>query len=153
MGTTDQVAGDLIIDFASPPDSQLGTIRINVRTLQTDDSRRDRATRSRILESSQDAFEFVEFNPKSLVGLPAELSIGDEIQLTILGTLTIRDIPADVTFDATVTVESRDRVTGTATTSIQRKTFELVIPSVPFVASVGEDILLAIEFVATAVKA
>ena len=152
VGLTDQVAGDLIIDFASPQDSQLGTLRINVRTLQTDDGRRDRAIRSRILQSADDAYEFVEFEPTSLVGLPAEVAVGDELQFTIVGTLTIREISAEVTFDAVVALESDGRVSGSAAATIQRETFELTVPNVPFVASVGEDVLLAIDFAAERVE-
>ena len=152
VGLTDQVAGDLIIDFASPQDSQLGTLRINVRTLQTDDGRRDRAIRSRILQSADDAYEFVEFEPTSLVGLPAEVAVGDELQFTIVGTLTIREISTEVTFDVVVALESDGRVSGSAAATIQRETFELTVPNVPFVASVGEDVLLAIDFAAERVE-
>ncbi|MCY3800026.1 MAG: YceI family protein [Chloroflexi bacterium] len=152
IGVTDQVAGDLIIDFASPQDSQLGTLRINARTLQTDDGRRDRAIRSRILQSAEDAYEFIEFVPTSLVGLPSGVAIGDEIQFTIVGTLTIREISAEITFDAVVSIESDSRVSGSAVTTIQRATYDLTIPSVPFVASVGEDVLLAIDFAAERVE-
>ena len=152
IGITDQVAGDLIIDFASPQDSQLGTLRINARTLQTDDGRRDRAIRSRILQSAEDAYEFVEFVPTSFVGLPSEVAIGDEIQFTIVGNLTIREISAEITFDAVVSIESDSRVSGSAVTTIQRATYDLTIPSVPFVASVGEDVLLAIDFAAERVE-
>ncbi len=152
VGITDQVAGDLIVDFASPQDSQLGTLRINARTLQTDDGRRDRAIRSRILQSAEDAYEFVEFVPTSLVGLPSEVAIGDEIQFTIVGTLTIREISTEITFDAVVSIESDSRVSGSAVTTIQRATYDLTIPSVPFVASVGEDVLLAIDFAAERVE-
>ena len=152
VGVTDQVAGDLIIDFASPEESQLGTLRINVRTLQTDDGRRDRAIRSRILQSAEDAYEFVEFAPTSLVGLPTEVAVGDEIQFTIVGTLTIREISTEITFDAVVSIESDSRVSGSAVTTIQRETYDLTIPSVPFVASVGEDVLLGIDFAAERVE-
>lgn len=152
VGITDQVAGDLIIDFASPQDSQLGTLRINVRTLQTDDGRRDRAIRSRILQSAEDSYEFVEFVPTSLVGLPTEVAVGDEIQFTIVGTLTIREISAEITFDAVVSIESDSRVSGSAVTTIQRATYDLTIPSVPFVASVSEDVLLGIDFAAESVE-
>lgn len=152
VGLTDQVAGDLIIDFASPRDTRLGTLRINVRTLQTDDGRRDRAIRSRILQSAEDAYEFVEFEPTSLAGLPAEVAVGDELQFTIVGTLTIREISAEVTFDAVVALESDGRVSGSAAVTIQRATFDLTIPSVPFVASVGEEVVLAIDFAAERVE-
>ena len=145
------MAGDLIVDLGSPPDSEVGTIRINVRTLRTDDSRRDRAIRSRVLQSSQDAYEFVEFTPTSLVGLPADLAVGDKFEFAIIGALAIREVSVDVEFDAVVTLETDRSLSGSATATILRKTFDLSIPSVPFVASVGEDVEIRIEFVAAAV--
>jgi polyisoprenoid-binding protein YceI len=36
VGTTNQIAGDIRVDFANPANSEVGTIRVNVRTLVTD---------------------------------------------------------------------------------------------------------------------
>ena len=45
VGTTSEVAGEILIDFDNPPASSLGAVVINVRTLETDSSFRDRAMR------------------------------------------------------------------------------------------------------------
>ena len=151
VGTTNQVAGDFIIDFTDLEASQLGTLRINVRTLRTPEERRDRAIRSRILESASDQYEFTTFEPVRLEGLPETLEMGRPAPFQIVGNLTIRDITREVTFDAEMTLVAPDRVEGTAVTTILRGDFELTIPNVPFVASVDEDVLLGITFVAVAV--
>ncbi|MDE2991427.1 MAG: YceI family protein [Chloroflexota bacterium] len=151
VGTTNQVAGDFIIDFADLAASQLGTMRINVRTLRTDEERRDRAIRSRILESASDQYEFTTFEPVRLNGLPGSIELGQIVVFQIVGNLAIRDITREVTFLAELTVVSPDRVEGTAVTTILREDYSLTIPNVPFVASVDEDVLLAITFVAVAV--
>jgi polyisoprenoid-binding protein YceI len=151
VGITDQVAGDIILDFADAAASQVGVIRINARTLMTDEDRRDRATRSRILQSAEDQYEFVEFTPTALEGLPGSVAVGDTASFTIVGDLKIRDITAEARFEATVNVVAEDRLEGTAETTVLRSTYNLVIPSVPFVADVGEEVLLGIRFVATAV--
>ena len=151
VGTTNQVAGDFIIDFADLGASQLGAIRINVRTLRTDEERRDRAIRSRILESASDQYEFTTLEPVRLEGLPETIEIGQPATFQIVTNLTIRDITREVIFDAELTVVDRDRVEGTAVTTILRGDYNLTIPSVPFVASVDEDVLLGITFVAVAV--
>src|SRR5215213_9739780 len=36
VGSTKEVAGDLAVDFDNPTNSRVGAIRINVKTLQTD---------------------------------------------------------------------------------------------------------------------
>ena len=151
VGRTDQVAGDIILDFADASASQVGVIRINVRTLMTDEERRDRATRSRILQSAEDAYEFVDFTPTALEGLPDTVSVGDTATFTIVGDLKIREISAEARFEATVNVVAEDRLEGTAEAIVLRSTYDLIIPNVPFVADVSDEVLLGIEFVATAV--
>lgn len=152
VGTTNQVAGELLIDLATPAASQLGVVRMNVRTLRTDDERRDRAIRSFVLESARNEYEFATFTPKALTGLPASVAPGAPVSFKIVGDLTLRDISAEVVFDATVTVTPAESVVGEAVAKIQRGTFKLTIPSVPSVASVGEEVVLGIKFFASAVK-
>ena len=41
VGTTDQIAGDILINLTDPSQSQIGDIRIDARTFATDDTRRD----------------------------------------------------------------------------------------------------------------
>ena len=151
VGLTDQVAGDIIVDFANASASQVGVIRINVRTMETPEDRRDRAVRSRILQSAEDQFEFVDFTPTALEGLPDAVSVGDTVSFTIVGDLKVRDITAEARFQATITVVAEDRLEGTAEATVLRSTYSLVIPQVPFVANVGEEVLLGIKFVATVV--
>ena len=151
VGLTDQVAGDIIVNFGDATASQVGAIRINVRTMQTPEDRRDRAVRSRILQSAEDQYEFVEFTPTALEGLPDKVSVGDTASFTIVGDLTVRDITAEVRFQTTITVVAEDRLEGTAEATVLRSTYSLIIPSVPFVADVSDEVLLGIKFVATAV--
>ena len=70
VGTTNEVAGDLLLDFDNPSNSQIGLIRINVRTLSTDNAIRNRALRGQILEVNRDEFEFAEFTPTQLLQPP-----------------------------------------------------------------------------------
>lgn len=52
-----------------------------------------------------------------------------------------------VTFDVEVHGFS-NRIEGTASSTVSRADFGLVIPSVPIVANVGEEVTLTIDFVA-----
>ena len=139
VGTTDQVSGDFIVNFPDPDTSQLGTVRINMRTLRTPDQRRDDAIRSRILESANDKYEFAIFEPAQLVGLPDSVEIDQPASFQIVGTLTIRDITSEVTFNADVRLTAPSRLVGTAIATIQRGAYDLRIPQVPFVGSVSEE--------------
>jgi polyisoprenoid-binding protein YceI len=153
VGKTDQVAGDIRVNFTAPAQSEVGMIRINARTLATDNNMRNGTIRDRILQSNRDEYEFSEFTPTAITGLPDTVEIGQPVTFQITGDLKVRDIVKPVTFDATVTVASEDRLEGTAKTTVQRGDFNLVIPSVPGVANVSEAVQLEIDFVAAKVSA
>src|SRR5690606_26035007 len=74
VGTTSEVAGDIAVDTTTPSNTEVGTIRVNARTLTTDSDQRNRALRSFILKSADDAYEFVEFQPTALEGLPESVA-------------------------------------------------------------------------------
>jgi polyisoprenoid-binding protein YceI len=147
VGTTDQVAGQIVLDPQRADASQVGTILINARTFETDSDQRDRAIQNRILQT--DAYEYISFTPTSLVGLPSTLREGVPASFQVTGDLKIRDVTRPVTFDATVTPASSDRLEGTATTTVRYADWGLSIPQVPSVAGVTEQLELRLNFVAT----
>lgn len=149
VGRTDQVAAQLAVDYADLSTAQLGVLQINSRTLMTDNSFRNRAINNQILDTG--AYEFITFNPTAINGLPESVSIGDTVTFTIVGDLTIRDITTEVTFDVEATAVSATQISGMASTIVTRQAYDLVIPSVPQVANVEEEVELYIDFVANAV--
>jgi polyisoprenoid-binding protein YceI len=152
VGTTNEVAGDIFVDLQTPANSQVGVIRINVRTLTTDNENRNQSLRSRILQSTNPDYEFSEFTPTAVTGLPDKIDIGQEIKFQITGDLKVRDITQSVTFDVTATLTTADRLQGTASAHVTRAQFNLIIPSAPGVANVSDDVTLEIDFVATKVQ-
>jgi polyisoprenoid-binding protein YceI len=152
IGVTDQLAGDIIVDFDQPANSQVGEIRINARTFATDSEIRNRALRSEILESSKPQYEFITFQPTEIRGLPEQVTIGNALTFQVLGSLTIRSISSPVTFDVNATLVSVDELDGSATAHVTRDAFDLTIPSVPNVANVTNDVLLGIDFAARLVE-
>lgn len=148
VGFTDQVAGELGLDPADLSQTQVGTLQINARALVTDNNFRNRAIQNEILDTG--GFEFITFAPASVDGLPDSVAVGETVQFTINGDLTIRDITQPVTFDVEATLVSPDQITGTAGTVIMREDFGLSIPSVPNVANVEEEVELYITFTANA---
>jgi polyisoprenoid-binding protein YceI len=147
IGTSNQVAGELAVDLNDLSTAQLGEIVVNARTLQTDDNRRNQAIRNRILFTDQ--YELIKFNPTQVSGLSGSAAPGQSFTFQVTGDLTIKDVTKPVTFDVTVTVESAERLMGSAKTSIALADFNLAVPSVPFVANVGETMALEIDFVLT----
>lgn len=152
VGTTQDVAGDIQIDTQTPANSQIGAIRINLRTIATDNDFRNRAIRGEILKSAEDAYEFTEFIPTAITGLPETVTVGTPFTFQVTGDLKLVDTTKSVTFDVTVTPVSETRIEGVGTTIVLRSDYGLEIPSVPSVANVTDEVELKIEFVAVAVE-
>jgi polyisoprenoid-binding protein YceI len=148
IGTTDQVAGNILVNFENPSESMVGPIEINLRTLTTDNEFRNRALRDQILESNRDEYEFTTFTPTAISGLPEEVEVGDTFRFTLTGDLPLRAVTNSLDWEVEVTVVSDTRIEGRARTTITRTQYDLIIPTVPTVANVEEEIDLAIEFVA-----
>jgi polyisoprenoid-binding protein YceI len=147
VGITDQLAGEANINLEDLSQTRLGIISVNARTLVTDQDRRNQAIRNRILQT--DTFEYLTFSPNELTGLDGRAVTGQEYAFQISGDLTIRNITQPVVFDTVVTVETDDRIRGFASAVILREDFNLIIPNVPFVANVGENVSLEIDFLLT----
>ena len=151
IGTTDQVAGQLAVNAADTASTQIGVIQINARTFSTDSGNRNRAIQNRILNTNE--YELITFTPTGMTGLPASVAVDDSFTFQVTGDLTIKDVTTPTTFDVTVTVVSEERLEGQATTTIRYADWNISIPSVPQVASVGETVQLNLDFVATPVAA
>lgn len=146
VGRTDQVAGQIAFDFTNPAGAAIGPIRVNARTLFTDNDFRNRAIQNRILVTG--FYEFVTFTPTAISGLPETVAPGESITFDVTGDLTITAYTQPVTFAVAATPVSESRLEGTATATISRGDFDLVVPSATGVADVSEDVTLEIDFVA-----
>lgn len=149
LGVTSQVEGQITLDPANPSSAQIGAIRINARDFTTDSERRNGAIQRFVLESNQDQYQYITFEPTAITGLPASVTIGQAFSFTVIGNLTIRDITREETFQVSVTPNSETELVGLGSTTIIRDNYELTIPSVPSVANVSEEVLLEIQFRAT----
>ena len=151
VGATNDVAGVINVNLADPAASSIGTIIINARTLETDNSFRNRAVRSQILKSAQDAYEFIVFEPRELNNFSADsIAVGETIAFDVSGDLTVVDVTRTVTFAAEVTLDSETQLSGAATVNVLHGDFGLTIPDVPSVANVTDDVDLTLRFVARA---
>ncbi len=148
VGTTSEVAGDILVNFSDPSASEIGDISINARTFATDNDRRNSAIGRFILQSEDDANEFITFSPASITGLPDVIIVDNTLTFQITGELTIAGATQTVTFDATATLSDADVLSGTATATVLYSDFGIAIPSVPQVAGVSDEVVLTINFVA-----
>jgi len=154
VGRTNQVAGDIIVDFNRPSNSRIGVIRINLRTLQTDDADRDRSIRCCVLLSAQDAYEFSDFIPTAISGLPELVQIGQEVAIQVTGDLTLRGTTRTIMFDVSLTIVSVDELRGLGRTVVNRSEFGILNDAENMFDyhGVDEAVILEFEFVARAVQ-
>jgi len=151
VGRTNQVTNQLLLDLKRPSLVEISPIEINARDLTTDNSFRNRAIRSQILNSNDDAFQFITFTPTKIDGLAdASISFSEPVTFTITGDLQIRDITNPATFEITATAVSETELNGSGVATILRSDYDLNIPSVVGVAGVSEEVRLEIDFVAIA---
>lgn len=151
IGKTKQVAGDFIVNFSDPPASQLGEIVINARTFKTDTDIRDQSIRGQILQVGD--HEFIRFVPTELLSLPTRpMGVGVVVEFDVVGDLIIKGITNSVTFNASVTTESEERISGFASTTILYEDYGINIEAPPNVSGIEDTVILEIIFVALLVE-
>jgi polyisoprenoid-binding protein YceI len=120
IGRTKGIAGEVLVDFANPANSQIGTIVIDVSQLTSDEGRRDNFIRNNFLQSAQ--YPQATFKPTKIEGIPASVKPGDQLTLKVTGDLTVKQTTKPVTFDVTLTA-NQDKVSGTASTEVALSDF------------------------------
>ncbi|MDA3949381.1 MAG: YceI family protein [Spirochaeta sp.] len=161
-GTTRQIDGSFLINY-NEYRVQVGQFEINVRDIKTrsldvdiesrgwTDGERDTVIRAEILESGRDEFEFATFNPTNVSGVPDTFEPGDTLELVVTGDLTLRDVTSSVDFDMQLSLDSDEKISGTAATTIRWEDFEITIPYVgggSDVGAVSDSVELRLEFTA-----
>lgn len=153
VGRTNQITGTIQLDLNRPDAVELDPIEINARDLTTDSSFRNRALRSQILDSAEDAYQFITFTPTEIDGLTGETAvIGQPVSFNLIGDLQIRDISNTVTFVMSATAVSETELTGFGVVTVLRSDYDLNIPSVTGVADVADEVRLEIDFIAVATE-
>jgi len=89
------VTGDLYLTKDGLASAQKSTFTVDLLTLKSDEALRDRAMRGSL---ATDRFPTAKFTIDSVTGFPANYSGGKEVELTMTGSMTIRETTKPVTF-------------------------------------------------------
>jgi polyisoprenoid-binding protein YceI len=143
IGRTQQINGTLVLQPDGTILAEESRLEVDLSTLQSDESRRDRFIKENTLNTSQ--FPMAVFVPTEMSGLPAELPQSGDVSFKLIGDLTIRDVTRQVEWDVAGSVQG-DEVTGQARTSFTFADFNLTQPRVPVVLSVEDTIRLEVDF-------
>jgi polyisoprenoid-binding protein YceI len=144
VGATSAVEGGVAFDGQGrvlPGDSRF---TIDLRTLRSDEARRDNYVRRNTLET--DRYPTVTFVPTEARRLPFPLPQRGSVPFELVGDLTVKDATRRVTWEATASFDG-PRVSLRARTAIRFGEFGLRVPRVSVVLGVEDDIRLEADLV------
>lgn len=148
VGVTNEITGsfDLTIDGNQ---AQLGEtyVQVDLRTLETDSPRRDNAIRTRWLESN--TYPLAVFTGAEVQEFPADAAAGQDVNFTLNGDMTIREITQPLTFDVTARLDN-NTLTGEAVTRLFMVDFGFDPPSILGALEVTDGVTVTVNFVAEA---
>ncbi len=144
IGATQEVAGEMQLDFSNlPAPVVFSQFTVNLQSLTSDQSRRDKRIRETSLESN--IYPLAEFTITSLDNTPAVFNEGEEVTFKANGDITIRDITQPTTFDVTAKLEG-DTITGVTTANLKMTDFGFNPPSFANMFSVEDAFVVEVEF-------
>ncbi len=143
IGTAPAVSGHIVLgpDGAVADGSE---IRVDLTTLSSDSTRRDRYIAGRTLDTAR--YPVAVLRVTSVEGLPSPLPEGGKRSLTILGDLTVRDTTRPVQWEAAAAF-APGVVTVDASTSFTFDDFGLTRPVVGPILAVSDPIRLTVTVV------
>jgi len=145
VGSTDQVSGQLTLDFSGAPQITSGEFQVDISTLKSDQNRRDNRIRTEWLQSA--TFPVASFKATGLQNAPASYTEGEEVSFQLAGDLTIREITQPVVFDVKAALNG-DTITGMATTAFLMSQFGVDPPAMGNMFTVGDNTVVTLTLVA-----
>lgn len=141
VGTTESITGALVMraDGTFTPDSKL---IIDMRTLRTDEPKRDGFVRENTLETNR--YPTAEFVPRRYTGLAVPLPSSGGATFKLTGDMTLHGVTVEETWDVAATFAG-DSVTAKATTRFNFAKYKITIPRVFGLLSVEDDIRLELN--------
>jgi polyisoprenoid-binding protein YceI len=146
VGTTHSVSGNFQISTGSSPVVKGMTIKVDLRTLQSDSSMRDGHVQS-ALDTTD--YPYATLVSVSTQGLPAKYTDGQTLHFTLLGNLTMHGKTNGEAFAVQGKVVG-NTITGTATTTIYMTDFGIQPPTLANIAIVQNKTVTTLNFTAQA---
>ena len=145
IGTTHSVQGSFKIREGNSPLVAAMNIQVDLRTLQSDSSRRDGYIQQNTLETN--SYPYATFVSVSTQGLPASYSDGQTVHFQLIGNLTMHGKTNKETFDVQGKVVG-NTITGTATSTIYMTDFGMQPPNLANIAIAQNKVVITLTFTA-----
>ncbi|HEX7978222.1 MAG TPA: YceI family protein [Gemmatimonadaceae bacterium] len=146
VGVTNAITGTIL----AYPDGRIvkdsSKIIIDVRTLKSDQSRRDGFLQRRTLETEK--YPTVELVPTEIRGFNGKIPASGEVTFQLLGDLTVHGVTHPTVWNVKAHADGQD-IAGSASTAFTFKDINLDQPKVPVVLSVADTIKLEYDFKVT----
>lgn len=146
VGSTQQIAGQLQLnleDLSAPLGDNRFTVQLN--TLESDQALRDGWIRRN--GPSFNDYPTAEFVATGVEGAPAAYVEGEEVQFSLPGNLTLREITQPATFDVTATLQG-DTIIGKATARALLSAYGIDPPNFANTLVVDDEFTIEVEFTA-----
>lgn len=140
IGETQAIVGTVSLDANGIP-MTCSRFDVDLRTLVSDESRRDNYLQGNTLETA--TYPLATFVLTSVEGMDAALVEGEETTVTLIGELTLHGATNVVAWETVVTLDG-DTIAGTAKTEFQMPDFAITPPNAGPVVSLEE--LVTLEF-------
>jgi polyisoprenoid-binding protein YceI len=144
VGATSAVEGAVVFDAQGRVLRGDSRFTVDLRTLRSDEARRDNYVRRNTLETER--YPTVAFVPTEARRLPFPLPQSGSVPFELVGDLTVKEATRRVTWDATATFDG-PRISVRARTAFRFGDFGLRVPRVSVVLSVDDDIKLEADLV------
>lgn len=144
IGETNAFIGSLYFDADGKP-LPCSRWDVDMRTLVSDESRRDNFLRGNTLET--DTYPVATFVLTAVEGLDGPLADGEESSFHLVGNLTFHGVTNLVRWEATATLDG-DSLIGSASTTFDMADYDIDPPIVGSVLSIDETVTLEVDIVA-----
>ena len=145
VGTTSTISGEIYLTKDGLDKDQKSTFRVDLRTLRSDESRRDNFISGTTLQASR--FPFAEFVLESVTGWPANYVEGTEVSLQLSGTMTIRGVAKPLTWQVKARRQG-DTLTAVADTEFKMTDFGISPPDIANIAKAQDGVQLQVVLLA-----
>ncbi len=143
IGVSKALEGEFQLAFkGGKPVIEKSALKVDLRKLTSDQSRRDQYIRENNLESNN--FPFAEFEVTSVDGFPADAAEGKELKFKVTGNMKIHDTTKPLTFDVRATLAG-DTLTGTGTTFLLMKDFGFDAPDIVGLLQVTDGVTVTVK--------
>ena len=150
IGRTNAIEGQFQLNISDNQVQLAGNqFTVDLRTLTSDEARRDQRIREQWLESN--TYPLAEFRATAIEDFPTNAVEGQDVSFKLVGDLTIREITRPQTFEVTARLED-NTFSGTATTNLLMRDYGFEPPSILGMLQVTDGVTVTVKFVAQEVQ-